>query len=136
MERTLPPLTPLTQPWFDACREGILTLQFCDDCSGYQFYPRILCSHCGGGALSWRASSGNGTIASFSVVRRAISKAYEAPYIIALIDLEEGPRLMSNIIDCPPENVAIGQAVEVLFEPWSETITLPVFRLQDRRNSP
>lgn len=134
MERTLPPLTPLTEPWFDACREGILTLQYCSDCSAYQFYPRILCSHCGGRELSWRASSGRGTVASFSVVRRAITKAYEAPYVVALIDLEEGPRLMSNIVDCAPEEVAVGQAVEVGFEAWSQTITLPVFRLQDRRN--
>lgn len=134
MERALPPLTPLTEPWFDACREGILTLQYCGDCEQYQFYPRILCSHCGGRELTWRAASGRGTIASFSVVRRAISKAYDAPYLVGLIDLEEGPRMMSNIVDCPPEDVRVGQAVEVSFEAWSERIALPVFRVPDRRN--
>jgi uncharacterized OB-fold protein len=134
MERTLPPVTPLTAPWFDACREGRLTLQLCNHCERFQFYPRILCSHCGGQDLSWHAASGHGRIASFSVVRRAISAAWEAPYLVALIDLEEGPRMMSNIVDCDPQDVRIGHAVTVDFEAWSEAITLPVFRLQNRRN--
>lgn len=134
MERTLPPLTPLTQPWFDACRERRLTLQYCEGCENFQFYPRILCTRCGGRELSWRAASGRGSVASFSVVRRPISAAWEAPYMVALIDLEEGPRMMSNIVGCSPQEVRIGQAVEVDFEAWSATITLPVFKIQNRRN--
>ena len=134
MERTLPSLTTLNEPWFSACREGILMLQFCTNCEHFQFYPRIMCSHCLGRDLDWRVATGRGKVASFSVVRRAISVAYEVPYLVALIDLEEGPRMMSNIVGCAPEEVSVGQAVKVDFDAWSETITLPVFRIQNRRD--
>jgi uncharacterized OB-fold protein len=68
-------------------------------------------------------------------VRRAVSRAYEAPYVVALIDLEEGPRMMSNVVGCDPDAVAVGQAVTVDFEEWNEQITLPVFRIDDVRKT-
>jgi len=73
--------------------------------------------------------SGKGTIASYTVVRRAVSEAFTAPYVIALIDLVEGPRMMSQIVDTEPEALAVGQTVSVAFEAWSEDIKLPVFKL-------
>ena len=79
--------------------------------------------------LQWVRASGQGTVASFTIVRRGISKAYPAPYVVALIDLEEGPRMMSNIIEAEPEQVSIGAAVSVDLQHWSEGTTLPVFRL-------
>lgn len=135
MDRTLPPMTALNQPWFEGCAEGVLRLQQCRHCGQHQFYPRTLCSHCGAAEPDWVNASGRGTIASFSIVRRAISKAYEAPYVVALIDLEEGPRMMSNIVDCDPEAVTIGQAVSVTFKAWSEAITLPVFTVDTAREA-
>lgn len=129
MERTLPKITTLTEPWFDACKQDVLLLQKCGTCNKHQFYPRIICSHCGAGQPDWVETSGRGRIASFSIVRRAISKAYEAPYVVALIELEEGPVMMSNIVDCDPDTVEIGQHVNVTFEAWSDEITLPVFQL-------
>ena len=135
MMRTLPPLTPLSQPWFDGCAEGVLRLQKCSQCGNFQFYPRVICSHCGADQPDWVDASGHGTIASFSIVRRAITKAYDAPYVVALIDLDEGPRMMSNVIGCDPDAVAIGQRVSVTFEPWSEDITLPVFTVETARES-
>ena len=128
MERTLPQKTTLTEPWFDACNREVLLLQKCNACNKHQFYPRIICSHCGAGQPDWVEVSGRGRIASFSIVRRAISKAYEAPYVVALIELEEGPVMMSNIVGCDPDMVEIDQAVNVTFEAWSDDITLPVFR--------
>ena len=128
MGKTLPPLTELSAPYFDGARDGKLRLQQCSECKQHQFYPRNICSHCGGDQLAWIDASGRGVIASFTVVRRAISDAYEAPYVIVLIDLEEGPRMMSSLIDADPDSVAIGDPVEVSFADWSEDITMPVFR--------
>ena len=129
MSKTLPPMSDLAQPYFDGAGDGELRLQQCRDCSKYQFYPRTICSHCSGDELDWKNASGNGVIASFTVVRRAVSAAYEAPYVVALIDLAEGPRMMSALVDIDPEAVAIGQAVTVAFDQWSDTISMPVFKL-------
>jgi len=88
-----------------------------------------MCSHCQHQSLGWVVASGGGEIASFTVVRRGVSEAYPEPYIVALIDLEEGPRMMSYIVGTDPESVAIGDAVLVEFEEWSDEITMPVFRV-------
>lgn len=129
MERILPKITELTRPYWDACRDGELLLQQCADCGRHQFYPRIICNHCMAGDLRWVAAAGTGEIASFTVVRRAISRAYEAPYIVALIDLTEGVRMMSLIVGTDPDSVAVSDRVSVDFEAWSPEVSLPVFRL-------
>lgn len=129
MTRTLPPLSALAEPYFEGARNGRLCLQQCRQCQQHQFYPRVICSHCGGSELDWSTASGRGVIASFTVVRRAISEAYEAPYVVALIDLEEGPRMMSSLVEADPDTVAIGDAVAVSFAEWSEDITMPVFKI-------
>jgi uncharacterized OB-fold protein len=126
--KTLPPDTDLSRPFWEGCRDNELRLQHCNDCDRFQFYPRIVCSHCDGDALSWRAVSGRGHVASFTIVRRGISRAYEAPYVVALIDLDEGPRMMSNVVGCAPESISVGDSVDVQFEAWSSNHTLPVFR--------
>lgn len=128
MERNFPPPSALSDAFYAGCREGSLLLQQCGDCDGWQFYPRILCSHCGSRSLHWRAASGRGCIATFTVVRQPVSPAYEAPYVVALVDLEEGPRMMSHIVGCDPESVRVGDAVAVQFEDWSDTLTMPVFK--------
>jgi uncharacterized OB-fold protein len=129
MQRTLPPLTDLTQPYWEGCKAGELKLQRCSDCGEHQFYPRNICAHCTSRNLAWITASGVGKIVSFTVVRRAISKAYDAPYIVALVDLEEGVRMMSNVVDADPEQVSVGDPVTVDFENWSDEVRLPVFRL-------
>ena len=131
MDRILPRPTPTSQPYFDGCKQGELRLQRCSRCGNYQFYPRILCSHCGAPEPAWEAVSGEGVIASFSVVRRGLTPAYEAPYVVALVDLAEGPRMMSMIVDVDPDTVAVGAAVSVEFQAWSEEVSLPVFRLKE-----
>ena len=102
-------------------------MQRCEQCARFQFYPRIVCSHCGADSLAWQAVSGRGRVASFTVVRRGISPAYQAPYVVALVDLEEGVRLMSNVVGCDPEQVSVGDAVAVRFESWGAEHVLPVF---------
>jgi uncharacterized OB-fold protein len=119
----------LADPFFAGCREGVLRLQHCGACGGWQFYPRPFCVHCGADGPAWREASGRGRIASFTVVRRALSGAYEAPYVVALVDLAEGPRLMSHIVDCAPEAVSIDAPVRVHFQDWGPETVLPVFRI-------
>jgi len=135
VERTQPPVTSLTETYWEGCRAGELRLQQCADCGKHQFYPRTLCSHCGGRDLAWVVAGGDGIVASFTVVRRAISKAYEAPYVVALIDLDEGVRMMSTVVDVEPDAVSVGDKVTVDFEAWSDEISLPIFRLQDTGGS-
>jgi uncharacterized OB-fold protein len=136
MDRIQPRKTRLTEPYWEGCRSGELRLQRCTACGNCQFYPRIACSHCGATDLAWQRASGRGHIASFTVVRRGITQAYEAPYVVALIDLEEGPRMMSTITGCDPESVRIGQPVSVAFEEWSEEVSLPVFIPSENGETP
>ncbi|MEM1155629.1 MAG: Zn-ribbon domain-containing OB-fold protein [Pseudomonadota bacterium] len=126
--RILPEPTALTRPYWEGAKAGKLMLQYCEDCGEYQFYPRIICSNCGGDNPQWREASGRGRVASYTVVRHPISAAYEAPYVVALIDLEEGPRMMSSLIEVGADAVAIGDQVVVAFKAWSEEIDMPVFR--------
>lgn len=127
--RFLPVPGPATQPFWDGCSQGELRLQRCRGCDHWQFYPRILCTACGGRELEWQAASGRGTLRSYSVVRRPVSEAYaeDVPYVVVLVALAEGPTLMSQLVGADPESVHIGTAVRVRFVPWSESITMPLF---------
>ena len=117
--KPLPPVTADTAAFWEACAEGRLLLQRCRDCGHWQFYPRRLCVACGGRSLQWREASGRGEVKSWTIIRRAVSEAFaaDAPYVVALVTLSEGPTLMANIVGCDPESVAIGQPVRVTFEP-------------------
>ena len=125
-----PEPTAETQAFWDGCRKHQLLLQKCTHCGTHQFYPRSMCQRCMSDTVIWVEASGKGRIRSFTVVRRPVSPAYAAqtPYVVALIQLDEGPTLMSNIIDCDTDALRIGQAVSVLFEDWSEQITIPKFK--------
>jgi hypothetical protein len=124
--------TPLTAPYWQAAREGRLVLQRCEACGRHQFYPRSICTACASERLTWRDASGRGHVKSFTVIRRAVSAAYEpeVPYVVALIALAEGPTLMSNVVGCAPEAVRIGAPVRVRFDAWSDAIHVPVFELE------
>jgi uncharacterized OB-fold protein len=128
-EKILPRVTPLTQPFWDGCLAGELRMQHCAQCNDYQYYPRSICSRCGGKELGWDTVSGKGIIASFTIVRRAISGAYTAPYVVALVDLVEGPRMMSMIVDEITDQIAVGAAVTVRFDAWGDGLKMPVFGL-------
>ncbi|MEM1231898.1 MAG: Zn-ribbon domain-containing OB-fold protein [Pseudomonadota bacterium] len=136
--RILPRPTAVSEPYWQGCAEGELRLQRCADCGRHQFYPRIFCSHCGGQDLAWEAVAGTGRIASYTVVRRGVSRAYEAPYVIALIDLDVGVRLMSQIAVSDPDDqrLNVGAAVTVTFAKWSAEVTVPLFELTQERLAP
>lgn len=129
-DKFLPRPTPETAPFWAGCRDQKLLLQHCPACDAHQFYPRLVCATCLSDQLEWREASGRGTVETYTIVTRAVSEAYaaDAPYVIALITLEEGPRMMSNVIGCDVTSVTCGLAVEVVFEPWSADITMPKFR--------
>ena len=131
VDRPLPtPITPEAKPFWDGCRQHRVMLQRCTGCGEYQFYPRPMCHRCMTDTLEWRQVSGRGSVLSHTVVRRPVSRAYaaETPYVIALVRLEEGPTLMSNIVGCDVDRVSVGLAVEVVFEDWSAEISVPKFR--------
>jgi uncharacterized OB-fold protein len=129
-DKFLPCPTPESAPFWQGCRDHKLLLQYCAACGAHQFYPRIICANCMSEQLEWREASGRGIVETYTIVTRAVSDAYaaDAPYVIALITLDEGPRMMSNVIGCDVESVKCGVAVEVVFEQWSAEITMPKFR--------
>ncbi len=126
----LPRPRPETAAWWQSCRQHKLMIQRCSGCGAFQFYPRIVCSSCMSSQVEWVRSAGRGKVLTFTVCRLPVAEAYAAdvPYVVALIRLDEGPTMMSNIVECDVESVAIGMPVEVVFENWSEEISVPQFR--------
>ena len=127
--KIIPTLTVETQPYWDACQQETLLLQQCKECDHIQFYPRLMCSKCSSREVGWIESSGFAKVLTYTIVHRPILPAYqkEAPYILALVQLEEGPTMMTNIVNCPHETINCNLQVKVLFQPWSEDFLVPVF---------
>lgn len=127
--RYIPTPTPETQPFWDGTRAGELRLQRCDACHLTYFPPRSFCPHCASRRVSWFKASGRATLYSYVIHHRAVP-GFTPPYSIAIVQLEEGPRLMTNIIGCAqtPETLQLDMPVEVTFVPISADITLPQFR--------
>ncbi len=128
--KSYPERTPETAEYWDACARHELLIQRCLACGMHQFYPRLFCAACSASTLEWARASGRGTIKSFTIVRRAVSAAYAAdvPYVVALIVLEEGPTMMSNVVGCDVGEVRIGQPVQVVFDDWSKDVSIPKFK--------
>jgi uncharacterized OB-fold protein len=123
-------LTAEAAHYFEAAAQGRLELQRCAACGKVWFYPRPACVRCGAERYQWFAASGRGRVHSHSVVHRAPSPAFRerVPYVVALIDLDEGPRMMANIVGDDAPKIAIGDAVELAFEDRGEGRKLPQFR--------
>ncbi len=104
--------------YWEGANQGKFMFQRCLSCGKAQFYSRSLCSHCQGTNLEWQAAKGLGKVASFSVVHRAPIAPFadDAPYVVALIDMDEGFRFMCNVIHCDPATVRIGMPVRTVFE--------------------
>lgn len=131
MSKPLPQPTPESQPFWDGCARGELRYQRCRDCGAVQPLPRGLCERCHGKALDWRVASGHGRILSYTIVHRAPTPAWrdDVPYVIALIDLDEGFRLMVNLAGGEQPGLAIGAAVGIDFVNVGGT-TLPQAQLR------
>jgi uncharacterized protein len=126
MNRPLPRATPETRPFWDGCTAGELRYQVCRRCRTVQLIPRSLCSTCQGLDLEWKRSEGRGRILSHTTVHRAPTPAFraEAPYVIALVDMDEGFRLMVNVKGGDSPAVSIGRAVRIGFREV-EGVALP-----------
>ncbi len=116
--KPLPRITELNAPYFAGARDGALRLQQCRSCRQYVFYPRAWCPACRHTDLHWVDVSGRGLVVTFSVVRQAPSPAFaaEVPYVLAVVELAEGPQVMANIVGAAPERVHVGLRVRVVFE--------------------
>jgi len=130
-EKPLPVIDAESRPFWQAARERRLAIQRCTECGRHFFYPRALCPFCHASTVEWVTASGRGTIYTFTIARRPAGPAFKAdvPYVVALVELEEGPRMMTNIIGVEPESVRIGQAVKALFEDATDEVTLVKFVL-------
>ena len=112
----VPEQNPETEEFWKATTEGRLVLLRCEECGVVIWYPRPLCPDCGSTIVVWIEGSGLGTVYSFSVVYRSAGSYQRAvPYVVAYVELAEGPRVLTNIIGCDPEQVYIGQPVRVVF---------------------
>lgn len=129
--KALPQPTPETAPYWDGAKAHELRIQYCRECERYFFYPRILCPNCLSYEIEWRTVSGKGTLLTYVLsARPAPGFEDEVPYAIAIVQLDEGPHLMTNIVgtEITPANLPAGMPVEVVFEDVNDTITLPKFR--------
>jgi uncharacterized protein len=128
-EKPLPAIDAESRPFWQAARERRLAIMRCRDCGKPFFYPRMLCPDCHSAAVEWMNASGRGTIYTFTVARRPAGPAFKAdvPYVVALVELEEGPRLMTNIVGAEIDGLRIGRAVKAIFEDVTDEVTLVKF---------
>ncbi|WP_128904748.1 Zn-ribbon domain-containing OB-fold protein [Halorubrum amylolyticum] len=122
-----PSITPETEEFWEATTEGRLLIRHCNDCGDAYHYPRTFCPFCGSDDTEW-TESGQGEIYAYTVTHQAGGAYGEAaPYILAYVELEEGPRVMTNIVGADPDETEIGDEVEVVFDEASESASLPRF---------
>ena len=127
--KPLPTIIGETKTFWDMCRREVLLIQKCDTCHEYQWYPRGICSNCWSSEIKWIPSSGCGTIWTYTVTNQNRTQGFDTgPYVLALVELDEGVRMFTNIIDCDPKDVSIGMAVEVTFQRATDQITVPLFK--------
>ena len=129
-EKPLPMMTKLSKVFYDGCRNNKLLYQQCKDCSEVIFFPKELCPNCMSHNLAWIESTGKGRIYTFTVTYAAGPPEFasDVPYAVAIIEMDEGFRLMSNIVECDFNDLVCDMPVEVVFEPVTSEITLPKFR--------
>jgi uncharacterized protein len=123
-------ITEESRPFWEGCRQGKLLLQYCDRCQQYQFYPRLYCMQCEAENPRWVEASGRGVIYSYTIIQQNKSPEFanDTPYNVAIVQLEEGPRMLSNIVDIAPAELRVELPVIVVFDRVTDTISLPRFR--------
>lgn len=130
VSKPVPKPTPETQPFWQGCAAGELRLQHCSDCNHVQFPPRKLCSGCFSQNVEWKAASGRGKVRTWSTVTApgAPGFADEVPFLSVLVELAEGPTMLSVLRDCSAANVDFDLPVEVVFEQRTDDIFVPYFK--------
>jgi uncharacterized OB-fold protein len=129
-KKPLPSLDEENRWFWEACARHELVLQRCTQCGALRFYPRAVCPQCLSSQTNYLRSSGRGTIYTFTVTRQNQAPGFrdELPYVMAYVELEEGPRVLSNVVGVPPDEVWIGMPVEVMFEDVDEELSIPKFQ--------
>lgn len=129
--RMEPPTSKVSTPFWDATREQRLVLQHCESCDRSIWYPRTICPHCSSTDITWQPASGAGTIYAVSVQYRPGTPQMKdrVPYAVVLVDLDEGVRMMSNVVDAELDDIVVGARVQSAWEPLSDGRNLLVFNL-------
>jgi hypothetical protein len=129
--KPLPKPDPVTKPYWDSLKEHAMKIQKCNDTGKFFFYPRGISPFTGSTNISWEAVSGNGEIYALTIIptQRSAWPGFEAPYVVAMVELEEGAKLMTNIVnvEADPEHVKVGMPVKVVYDDVTDEITLPKF---------
>jgi uncharacterized protein len=121
-----------SRSYWEGLSHGELRIQHCDHCSRNVFYPRSICPHCFSQKLSWITAIGRGTIYSYTVVHQAYGAfADTVPFVIAIVELEEEVRMMTQIVNTPREEIAIGKPVIITYHKISDEVTLPYFQVAE-----
>jgi len=128
-------MTPEMRPFWEAARRHELVVQRCRGCGTPRFPARDICSRCLSREAEWAPVSGRGTVFSYTVMHQVYHPAFaaEVPYAVIVVELEEGARLLSNLVGCPVGDIAPGMPVEAVFEDVTPEVTLPKFRPRARR---
>lgn len=129
--RTLPApapvVSPETEPFWSAAADGRLLLTRCPSCQAIVWYPRALCPECGNPGTEWVEGSGGGAVYSFTINHKGEGAYKGAPYVLAYVELDEGPRMLTNIVQIAPDDVRIGMRVRAVFEPADDRTALVRF---------
>ncbi len=113
-----PRITDCAAPYWQHAKDNKLDLPYCGECDASFYYPRLWCPACFNQDISWKQLSGKGTVYSYSVIYQSPLPSYQEdlPYVLAIIELDEGPRMMANVLNCDVDKVRVDMAVEVVFE--------------------
>jgi uncharacterized OB-fold protein len=131
IQRDVPEPSEVSQPFWDATRRRVLVLQWCTECDRGIYYPRLLCPRCGSAALRWRESAGHGTVYAqathYPAAPVASDESFNGRYSVVLVDLDDGVRMLSNVVGIDPDEVHVGQRLALSWEPLADGRALPVF---------
>jgi len=130
--KPLPTPDPVTKPFWDSLKAQAIQLQKCGACQKFVFYPRSHCPGCLSHDLTWTPVSGRGVVHAFAIPHRHPNRVFTegGPFVVALIELDEGARMLTNLIDVEamPEAVRVGMPVEIVYDAVTDEVTLPKFR--------
>jgi uncharacterized protein len=124
--KPLPVPTPVSEPYWQALNDGRICLQQCDDCAGWVFYPRNRCHHCLSDALTWREVSGAATLYTFTIARQPTAPHFadEVPQRLAVVELDQGVRLTSTLVNVRDEDIHVGMRLQPVFDKVADAVTL------------
>jgi len=129
-KKPLPVIRPWSKSFWEAAKQHKLVIQTCDDCGTKIFYPRKFCPDCWSSNLGWVEASGKAKVFSYTITMTGVEENFadDLPFVLAWVDLEEGVRMLTNIVGCEPGEVSIGMDVEVVFEDAAPEISIPKFQ--------